>query len=836
LGILLAAAAALAAAAGHADARGAPAPPEAPVPPHGREAPAAPDTTRLEAGGLRAPVEIVRDPWGIAHIRAENTHDLFFAQGWSAARDRLFQFEIWRRRARGTVAEVLGPEHVERDRGARLFRYRGDLEQELDHYHPRGSEIIRAFVEGVNARVDRVRRNPELMPVELEILGIRPGHWTARDVISRHGALLGAINAELDYGRAVHRAGPELVKELSDFRPGEPKMALDPAVPGEALFQDVLGPYNAWRSGVDFRPEDVAPAYRAAGRTPPGEAAARLARAAGDAAVGSPEGNAVGEPDLLSVGSNNWVVRGELTRSGAPFMANDPHRSQQAPSLRYFVHLRAPGWNVIGGGEPTVPGVSIGHNEHGAWGLTVFPTDNQDLYVYETHPDDPRRYRYRGGWERMRVITDTIPVEGEDPRVVELAYTRHGPVTFEDEERNLAFAVRAAWLEPGGAQYLASLRMDQARTWREFRNAASYSNIPGENFVWADTSGTIGWQSVGIAPIRPNWSGLVPVPGDGRYEWDGYLPIRAKPHVTNPDRGFWATANNELIPEDYPYMDAVGYRWSAPYRAARIEEVLGSGRRHSLRDMMELMTDYTSLPARELVPLLMDVELSGRAARARERLRRWDHRLRPSSVAAGIYAMWERVLQRRAADRFVPEEVREYLGGVPMRKLLRWLQAPGGRFGPEPVEARDRFVAASFRAAVERLNGKLGPEIDGWVYGQEDYKHALIRHPLSAAVNDSLRERFDVGPLPRGGNGYTVNNSGGGDNQTHGPSFRVIADLSNWDRSVATQAPGQGGRPGGPHYEDLFGMWARDRFFPLLYSRGEVDAVAEGVTRLVPGG
>ncbi len=528
------------------------------------------------------------------------------------------------------------------------------------------------------------------------------------------------------------------------------------------------------------------------------------------------------------------MVAGALTRTGAPFMANDPHRSVQAPSLRYFVHLQAPGWNVIGGGEPMVPGVSIGHNEHGAWGLTVFPTDNQDLYVYRTHPDDPDRYRYRDGWERMEVETDTIEVEGGEPEVVELRYTRHGPVTFRDRDRNLVFAVRAAWLEPGGAQYLATLRMDQARTWEEFREAAAWHNVPGENYVWADTSGRIGWQSVGLAPVRPNWSGLVPVPGDGRYEWDGYLPMLDKPHVVDPEEGYWATANDELVPGAYPHMDAVGFRWAAGYRGARVREVLGSSRRHSLRDMMELQTDYLSLPARELLPLLEGVELEGRAERARVRLRGWDRRLAPGSVAAGIYASWERTLGEEAADRFIPEELREHLGGVPTRKLLRWLQAPDARFGSRPVEARDRFVAATFREAVDRLEERLGPQMEGWVYGQADYKHAHLRHPLGPAVGDSLREALDVGPAPRGGNAYTVNATGSALEQTHGATFRVIVDLSEWDRSVATQAPGQGGRPGGPHYEDTFEMWAADRFFPLLFSREAVDAAAESVTRLVP--
>ena len=294
-------------------------------------------------------------------------------------------------------------------------------------------------------------------------------------------------------------------------------------------------------------------------------------------------------------------------RADVRLLANDPHRAQSAPSLRYWVHLNAPGWNVIGGGEPEIPGISIGHNDVGAWGLTIFATDGEDLYVYRTNPKNHRQYWYQGAWMPMKVIHESIPVKGQAAVNAELVYTKHGPVVYEDSSKNVAYAVRAAWLEPGGAPYMASLRMDQATTWEQFRDACAYSNIPGENMIWADRSGNIGWQAVGIAPIRKNFSGLVPVPGDGRYEWAGFLPIKEKPHSYNPPEGFIATANNDLIPLDYTHMDAMGFVWADPYRWARISEVLGSGRKFAIADLMRLQTDYLSIPARQLVPLLRDV-------------------------------------------------------------------------------------------------------------------------------------------------------------------------------------------------------------------------------------
>ncbi len=775
---------------------------------------------------LDQPVEILKDRWGIAHIYARTEHDLFFAQGWSAARDRLFQLEMWRRQATGTVAEILGEREIDRDRGARLFRYRGDLEQELRHYHPRGVEIVQAFVDGINAYVKAALDDPSLMSVEFRMLGIHPGFWTPEVVISRHQGLLGNIGAELRYGRAVAVGGPDAVKALAAFQPPDPKLTLDPAIRADHMVEsDVLHLYDAFRGAVRFRPEDVLPEFRG-GEEP----SLQQDPTAEEAAL------AMAWDPAMDVGSNNWVVAGDRSESGFPLLSNDPHRVQAAPSLRYWVHLVGPGWNVVGGGEPVLPGVSIGHNDHGAWGLTVFATDSEDLYVYELNPRDPDLYRYQGGWERMRVITDTIPVKGRNPEMVELRYTRHGPVVLRDPEAGIAYAVRAAWLEPGGAPYLASLRMDQARSWGEFRDACTWSNIPGENMVWADREGTIGWQAVGIAPIRREWSGLVPVPGDGRYEWDGFLPIQAKPHLANPSDGYFATANNYLIPPDYPFPDAVGFEWSDPYRWLRAVEVLDGGRRFNLMDMMKLQTDELSIPARTLVPLLGPLESGDpRVEDARRRLLDWDWVMDRASVAAGIYAGFEGRIRSRLNDLMIPEGLRPYIRSVPMRRQMEWLLMPDGRFGADPLAGRDTLLMTSLREAVQELSDRFGLDPEGWAYGREGYHHALLRHPLSGAVNREWRDRLEVGPAPRGGYGLTLNQTGMGDNQTSGASFRIIVDTGDWDRTVGMNNPGQGGHPDHPHYEDLFPLWARDRFHPVFYSRDRVESVAEERLILSPG-
>jgi len=515
-------------------------------------------------------------------------------------------------------------------------------------------------------------------------------------------------------------------------------------------------------------------------------------------------------------------------------MANDPHRRQSTPSLRYMAHLVAPGWDVIGGGEPEIPGISIGHNQYGAWGLTVYRTDAEDLYVYELHPENPHKYKYRGQWESMTLIADTISVKDQNDVTVMHAYTRHGPVTKIDEDNHVAYAIRCGWLEVGGSPYLASLRMNQAKNWEEFKEACNYSHIPGENMIWADKEGNIGWQAVGIAPVRQGWSGLIPVPGDGRYEWSGYLPIIAKPSSYNPNSGIINTSNENVTPNDYQHWDAVSYQWSDPYRGDRVLEVLENGRSHSLADMAALQTDYLAIPARQILPLFKNIEgHSDQERKVLALLSSWDYNMTPNSISAGIYNELEKEIKKSVVELKVPQEARRYIS-TPIKRIIEWLYLPDGDFGVDPLKGRDGVLAASLKNAIASLSNKLGRKMENWTYGQSDYKHVTLKHPLSNAVSPNLRKKLDVGPAPRGGYSLTVNNTGGQDNQPSGASFRVICDTGDWDHTLATNTPGQNGNPDHPHYKNLFEMWARDQFFPLFYTRKKVESVADYRTMLTP--
>ncbi len=537
--------------------------------------------------------------------------------------------------------------------------------------------------------------------------------------------------------------------------------------------------------------------------------------------------------DFSLAGSNNWVVQGQLMESGSAIMANDPHRKIAVPSLRYIVHLAAPGWNVIGGGEPEIPGVSIGHNQFGAWGLTVFSTDGEDLYVYDLNPHNLNQYRYRDQWEEMKVIKEMIPIKDKNDFEVTLKYSRHGPVVFIDSVNHKAYAVRCAWLEPGGAPYLASLRVDQAQNWNEFREACNYNNIPGENMVWAGRDGNIGWQAVGIAPIRRNFSGLVPVPGNGDYEWDGYLPIMEKPHLSNPGSGFFATANQNVTPENYGHWDAIGYTWADPFRGNRINEVLGSGRKYGLEEMKALQTDYYSIPARQLVPLLQPLTFDSEIMmEAKKRLAAWDFILAPNSVEAAMYVAWENKIMEKAAD-FVPEAARGLIN-PPLTKVINWLAHPDSKFGADPINGRNDFLKDAFGLAIKELADELGENTANWQYGQDRYKHVYIEHPLSNAVSQELKNKLNAGPAPRGGNSYTPGSTGGSNNQTSGASFRIIADTGDWDRCISINTPGQSGDPDDQFYRNLFDIWANDKYFPLYFSRNKIEANQSDILILIP--
>lgn len=768
----------------------------------------------LKDAGLQRPVEVLRDRWGVAHIFAQNQHDLFFAQGFVAAQDRLFQMELWKRAGQGRLAEILGPSALARDVNARLLRYRGDMKAEYESYSPDTEGILSAFTDGINAYIVTLSLpdSPGL-PVEFQLAGFSPEPWRPEDCLNRLAAfsMTGNARSELDHAQAVALIGSKQASLLFDL---DPPVALDPA-PGidftglsSLLLQNLVGSDRR----IEFPP-----------RTPEG--------------------------------SNNWTISGALTYSGKPLLANDPHRVIGLPSLRYMVHLVAPGWNVAGAGEPGLPGVALGHNERIAWGFTVFGIDQQDLYLEILNPANPLEYKTESGWQRMEtreekfrvkrptsaaeMRNDVVRSSGDpDAVTVTLKFTRHGPVLWDNGKR--ALALRWVGSEPGTAGYLASLAIDRAQNWGEFESAVARWKVPSENLVYADTAGNIGEHSAGLAPLR-QWTGLLPVPGDGQSEWKGFIPSSELPHSFNPKEGFIATANHKIVPDSYPYN--IGYEWASPYRITRIRSIFDQAKqqRHKLTlpDMMFLQNEITSLPARDFQKLLATTPL--KTDTSLQSFFHWDGELERKSPEAALYEVWLAEIRKALADRFVTiggstrQMLRGSVNDLPPNVIFAILQDLGlpparnrtrselerSKMFDLTSATRNQLLTDTLKTARAQLSDLLGPDPSQWQWGK---LHVVqFRHALDQQAD--ARNIFDLGPLARPGDEYTVNATGTSDSweQVSGASYRQIIDLNDWDRSRVINTPGQSGQPGSPHYSELLPLWDAGRYLPLLYSRKAVE-------------
>ncbi|NQT11235.1 MAG: penicillin acylase family protein, partial [Planctomycetes bacterium] len=716
----------------------------------------------------------------VPHIYAKSEGDLFFAQGFVAAQDRLYQIDMWRRVAVGETAEVLGPEAVVRDRFARLVKYRGPLREEWASYGPDTRRIVGAFTRGVNAYIDYVG---DRLPIEFQLLGYRPGKWEPEDCMGRTSVLAVAFNLRREIARAemVASVGAEKTRELM---PGDPDVPYGPA-PGldlSGIDRSLLAGYEAVVAPVRFGAREEA--------------------------------------------SNNWAVDGSLSASGKPMLASDPHRSIGLPSLRYLVHLNAPGWNVIGSGEPALPGVAIGHNERIAWGFTVVLTDQADLIVEETNPADPNQYKVDDRWETMEILRETVPVRGAKPVSVELRFTRNGPVLHEDRGRHRAYALRWMGSEPGTAAYLSSLAVDRAGNWEEFLQAVEGWKAPSENLVYADVDGNIGWVAAALTPVRKGWHGLLPVPGaDGAYRWQGFLNVEDLPQAYNPADHVLATSNHNILPAGYPHE--ISFDWVPDYRYRRVRERLAEKEKLTLDDFKSIQHDNVSIPGRQLARLLSEVEVSDpKLERFVTLMTAWDGALTKDSPAAPLYAIWLGELKR---GFFGPKTPKHLIKAAADRngiaEMLGQLTDPTEAwFGDGAARKRDQLVRATFARAVRKTQEALGDDPSGWAWGR--LHHVLFEHPL-AELGPAYAEAFNIGPVPSGSGPYTPDQAryDEGFSRLHGATYREVFDLADWDKGMATSAPGQSGQPGSPHYDDLLPLWENAEYFPLAFTRKKVEAV-----------
>ena len=693
--------------------------------------------------GLSSEVEVLRDRWGIPHIYAKSVEDLFFAQGFVVAQDRLWQMEVWRRWSEGRMAELVGEEGFAHDRLVRMLQFRGPFDEtELTSYHPDADPIVSAFVRGINVYIAQASSN---LPIEFQLTGITPEPWKRETVLlrARVGMVVGDAVDELRLARAVAELGAEEANRRENPDPYRDLVVpegLDPALVTEtaeaALEGDLYGEFP--------RPE-LLPEFL------------------------SSRSENTGARET-SPGSNNWAVRSELTGTGKGFMVDDPHREVSLPAHRYMIHLVAPGWNVIGATESTIPGVIRGHNGRVAWGRTASGNDQADVFIEKLNPDNRDEVFYRGAWEPLKVLTEEIRVKGEDPpRRVEFRVSRHGPVFHVDVERGIAYALRSRLQEPGTAEYLGGLRLNQAESVERCLEESAYLKSPPTNLVCADADGNVGWTIAALSPRRPrnkDWDGRLPVPGTGELEWDGFRDDL--PRTMNPAEGFIATANNNTHPPDYdpPLFFSSGA--SRYRRYERIRELLASGTAFTRDDMRRILGDSLNTEAVELRPWFEGwVAGSEPVERARQAVASWDGAMKKDSAAAAIYFEWRRAVDISALSA---EEVE--------RALAR---------------------------AIEELSSSQGPDESDWRWGRihrSDFAHPLV-------------SEFDAPSVERDGGAGTVNATGA--------VYRLVTDFSDLDRSLAIIAPGQSGQPGSPYYDNLLEMWVKGEMFELPYTREAVE-------------
>ncbi|KEQ06292.1 penicillin acylase family protein [Pseudorhizobium pelagicum] len=772
--------------------------------------------------GLQSEAEIRVDRWGIAHIRAASESDLFFLQGFNAARDRLWQLDLWRKRGLGLLAADFGPGYLAQDHAARHFLYRGDMDAEWLAYADDTQAICTAFAAGVNAYIALCEREPVRLPPEFALFGTRPAPWQPEDVVRIRSHAL-TRNGVSEILRANVMAMADATTDLLRFEldpPVEPKLAdglsfADIPLEAVRLFKLATAP-------VTFEKE-------------------RLAAGLADVWTWT-EVTDLGEVVQRSAeeGSNNWAIHGSRTESGRPILASDPHRAHAVPSLRYLVHLEAPGLNVIGTGEPSAPGVSIGHNDRTAFGLTIFGADQEDIYVYETKDSDPDLYRHADGWEKIERIKQGFAVKGHPEQVLTLSFTRHGPVLHEDRARCRAVAMRTVWHCPGSAAYLGSLSYMRSPSAEAFADSLGHWGTPSVSHVSADVDGNIGWFTAGFTPVRRNWQGLLPVPGDGSHEWDGFLPPDELPRSFNPATGFVASANEMNLPADRdPAAPSIGHEWAEGSRARRIKSVLAADRSHTLAASMALQTDVYSRPAEVIVTLLREAA-SRMSADAVQRhgialFQGWDYRLDAGSAAAALFEVWwMKHLRPGLLTRFAPDQtVRQLLLPGDFDRLLFLLQTPEHFWSNDE---RDALVLSTLNKGWEDCAARLGPDPSAWRWG--DLHRALFEHAASR-VKPVADAEWNVGPLAVGGSRSTPMHAAyrlGDFVVNSGASVRLVMDVGSWDDSVCVNTPGQSGDPRSPHYADLSAPWSRGDYVPLLYSRDKVDAATAHLIRLVPAG
>lgn len=742
----------------------------------------------IEISGLVDEVSVYRDAAGTPHIEAKNQHDLFLAQGYVTAQDRIFQMDLSRRQASGMLSEVVGKQALDRDKFFRTLGLRRAAEKSMTLYSEEAKNALASYAEGVNQYIQEAKAANKL-PIEFSILGYEPMEWTELDSLT--------IGKYMAFDLGGHWEGQAFRHYLLQAFPEDKALELFPSYPkdGPTVIQAVK------------------------------DSAINMEKSFANAVI----------PHEFN-GSNNWVVSGEKSASGFPILADDPHLGLATPAIWYETHLQSPEINVSGVIFAGIPGIILGRNETISWGVTNVGPDVQDLYIEKRNPENKHEFLYNDKWEPAEVIEETIAIKDEEPVNYEVIITRHGPILSEFahyEEADTALSMKWTALEPS-TELEAVLRFSKATNWDEFKEALTYFHTPAQNFVFASTDGTIAYRANGLIPIRKKGDSVLPVPGwTDEYEWDGYIPWEELPTIVNPESGYIATANNKIVGDEYPYH--ISNIWAQPYRQQRIVDVLESKEKLNAEDMMKLQFDHYNLQAEEFTPIFLEhlatTDLRDIDQEALKTLDNWDYTDSTELAAPLLFHFWMEEIANVLFQEEISDEMLELFAGKAqvVDQLLRkahqgdeviWIKENGGLAN---------VLQESLQNAVTRASELQGDNPSKWKWGEV---HAVsFDHPLSSVKPLHLLFNKE-GSIPMRGSRVTVG-AAGWKSETgqvnHGASWRTVVDMKYPLESYNVVGPGQSGHVMSPWYHDQMDDWTSGAYHKTLMS----DGYRDGAKRLV---
>jgi penicillin amidase len=772
---------------------------------------------QIRIKGLTGSATVTRDQHGVPTIAASTLEDLFFAQGYVTAQDRLWQMDIMRRFASGELSEILGEDTVKLDREERILGLRAAAKKSLEIAPPRDRTFFDAYARGVNAYI--ASRSGRL-PIEFRILKYQPKPWQAEDSVVIANQMVKDLNYHyfydaLDREKILAKLGPDLTADLYVNRSWHDR-------PPTVIREDLNDQNNNQKDSDEDDDDD-----NDNNDDGPDNAVTQLAL---------PPDSLSARSDALPVnGSNDWVVSGAHTVTGKPLLSNDMHLQHQMPNLWYEAHLRAANIDVAGVTLPGMPYVIVGHNQKIAWGFTNVGPTVTDVFIENFNQQG--MYQTPQGWVQPEHRAEVIHVRNKPDITIDVEITRHGPIITElvpGDTRQLALR----WTLYDGL-HIPFFDVNSAQNWNDFRHAFSQLDAPGQNVVYADVEGNIGYQTTGKVPIRAAGDGSLPVSGaDNAHEWTGYIPFEKLPSVYNPPSGIIGTANGRITPDDYPY--SISMEWEAPWRTARIYHVLESGRKFSPADMLGLQTDIQSEAEQFVAERLVygvdhAAKPSARAKQAAELMRSWDGRMSAASAAPTVAEVSIRELRRLLLEPKLGEAAKSgednlswatyswemrsvWMENILLHRPRRWL--------PEKYSSYDELLSAAVEAAVSKPEAPK--DLNKWQWGK--FNSVEIQHPILGKI-PLLNRWSGPGTKEQSGSGYTVKAV----TQHHGPSERFTANLGDLDQSTLNIVTGQSGNFLSPYYMDQWPAWYEGTTFTLPFTPNAVENAKSHQLVLQPG-